>query len=65
MVDVVRKTKEYRTQHKEEKRNDFLQLMMDAAEDETGKTKSDDKKPDKKGTISISSIKKSSDILMT
>jgi hypothetical protein len=30
----VKKTKEYRSTHKEQKWNDFLQLMIDAAEEE-------------------------------
>jgi hypothetical protein len=30
----VKKTKEYRSIHKEQKWNDFLQLMIDAAEEE-------------------------------
>ncbi|KAJ9576188.1 hypothetical protein L9F63_006921 [Diploptera punctata] len=35
LVDVVKNTKDYRMKHKEERRNDFLQLMMDAAEEDT------------------------------
>lgn len=34
LVNVVKKTKEYRSTHKEQKWNDFLQLMIDAAEEE-------------------------------
>ncbi|KAJ9576187.1 hypothetical protein L9F63_006920, partial [Diploptera punctata] len=35
LADVVKKTKDYRMKHKEERRNDFLQHMMDAAEEDT------------------------------
>lgn len=49
LVDVVKKTKEYRTLHKDQRRNDFLQLMMDAAEEETKENQnlaeSNNKKP--------------------
>lgn len=41
-MDVVKKTVEYRRLHKEQKRNDFLQLMIDAAEQEKGE-RSDEK----------------------
>ncbi|PSN47000.1 hypothetical protein C0J52_15328 [Blattella germanica] len=34
LVDVVKKTKEYRRAHKDRKWNDFLQLMIDAAEED-------------------------------
>jgi len=34
LTNVVKKTKEYRSIHKEQKWNDFLQLMIDAAEEE-------------------------------
>ena len=37
----MKKTKEYRSIHKEQKWNDFLQLMLDAAEEE--KEVTDDK----------------------
>lgn len=40
-MNVVKTTKEYRTIHKEQKWNDFLQLMIDAAEEE--KEGTDDK----------------------
>lgn len=36
LVDVVKQTVEHRRQHKEEKWNDFLQLMIDAATQERG-----------------------------
>lgn len=36
LVDVVKKTKEHRRLHKEQEWNDFLQLMLDAAEEEKG-----------------------------
>jgi hypothetical protein len=36
LVDVVKKTTEHRRLHKEQKWNDFLQLMLDTAEDEKG-----------------------------
>lgn len=45
LVDVVKKTKEHRRLHKEEKWNDFLQLMLDAsaeAKEEGGDEKQDD-----------------------
>jgi hypothetical protein len=34
LANVVKKTKDYRSIHKEQKWNDFLQLMIDAAEEE-------------------------------
>ena len=37
----MKKTKEYRSIHKEQKWNDFLQLLIDVAEEEKGDT--DDK----------------------
>jgi hypothetical protein len=36
LVDVVKKTIQHRRQHKEQKWNDFLQLIIDAAADEKG-----------------------------
>jgi hypothetical protein len=36
LVDVVKKTKEQRRLQKEEKWNDFLQLMLNAAAEEKG-----------------------------
>lgn len=37
-MDVVKKTVQYRRQHKEQKWNDFLQLMIDAAAQEKGES---------------------------
>ncbi|PNF19766.1 Cytochrome P450 9e2 [Cryptotermes secundus] len=42
LVDVLKKTVEHRRQHKEQKWNDFLQLMIDAAAQERGE-RSDEK----------------------
>jgi hypothetical protein len=36
LVDVVKKTKEHRKLQKDQKWNDFLQLILDAAEEEKG-----------------------------
>ncbi|XP_069683724.1 cytochrome P450 9e2-like [Periplaneta americana] len=58
LVDVVKKTKEYRKQHKEQEWNDFLQLMLDAAEEEMeeGMSKTED-------TSTKSSTKKTATVL--
>lgn len=42
LVDVVKKTVEHRRLHKEQKWNDFLQLMIDASAGEKGE-RSDEK----------------------
>jgi hypothetical protein len=36
LVDVVKKTKEHRKLQKDQNWNDFLQLILDAAEEEKG-----------------------------